>query len=136
GDSIRNITYVLLSRPKGNVHDQAAMLTDHHSGRVSAGDVVSTHAGSKHCIPAPGWLLPKWQGPGKLTILDHPFVATPDVIHQNVETIRGFSDLFEESLHLLIVSVVTSVCNDTFMSLKRGLCDSAPSRVDEDTIRR
>jgi len=48
-------------------------------------NIVGTHAGMEHRIPAPDRLFPKRFAPGKHSVLQHLFVAAPDVIDENVD---------------------------------------------------
>ena len=69
---------------------------------------MGAHAGTEHRVPAPESLLPERLSPCECPVFDHPFVAAPNVVDENLDLARLPSYTFERSRHLRIHSVVAS----------------------------
>ena len=66
----------------------------------------------EHGIPTPEWLFPEWLGPGEIAILDHALVATPHVVHQDVDRVGLADDQVERRFHLDVESMVAADAGD------------------------
>src|SRR5260370_430233 len=74
--------------------------------------VVRTNAGAEHRVPTPERLFPEWLGPGENAILNHPLVATPHAVHQDVNRVGLVDDPVERRFHLAVDSMVAAdACN-------------------------
>jgi len=93
---------------KGGVNDQSLLMRNHQAGSQSAGGVVGSYASHKHGIPTPERLLPEWTWDQTIRIL---FVATPDVIHQDIKPPLLSFYPSKQALHLLIDCVITTHWN-------------------------
>src|SRR5207247_7732212 len=89
--AVRHVANALLRGPERNIDDQAVMLRDHRWCDELAGVIVGANAGAEHRIPPPQGLLPERLRPGELAVLNHPLVATPDVVHKKID-VAGFGE--------------------------------------------
>src|SRR6266853_4854720 len=69
---------------------------------------MRTNARGKHRVPAPEGLFPEWLGPSESTILDHAVVATPHVVHKDVDRVSFAHDSHKRVSNLDIVSMVAA----------------------------
>src|SRR3982750_1607213 len=67
---------------------------------------MRAHSSTKHCVPAPQRLFPERFGPGECAVLDHPLVAAPDVVDEDVDPAGLPNHTLERRRHLLIQPVV------------------------------
>jgi hypothetical protein len=114
GYSIDGVAHVLLGRPETDVDYKAAALGDHHlCGARGAGE-GGTKACVHHAVPAMRGLFPEGQGPLEYTVFDHPLIAGPGIVHQNVQLPGLICDSVENLVGLVVAGVVAGEANYTF----------------------
>src|SRR5262245_1415795 len=69
---------------------------------------MSADTSGEHCVPAPERLFPKGLAPGKDPILNHFFVAAPDIVDEDIDGTSFIHHSLECLRNLLIVPMVTS----------------------------
>ena len=89
---------------------------------------TSAHAGVDHGAPPPGWLLPERIHPRELPVLDHPLVAAPGRIGEDVKPSMLAADPLEHGRHCFVVRVVARHAYDTVR--QRGIRDRPAGGVD------
>ena len=89
-----------------DVDDQPAPPARPSPGGELARAVVRADAGAEHRVPAPERLLPERLAPGELAVLDHPLVAAPDVVHEDVDAAAFVEDVLERRVDLGVVAMV------------------------------
>ena len=76
---------------------------------------MRTHACGEHRVPTPEGLFPERLAPGESAILDHTLVATPHVVHQDVDGVAVANDQIERRFHLDVESMVAADARDPFI---------------------
>src|ERR1700730_6459915 len=125
--TLSDIANVLLCRPKRDVHDESPPLRNHPRRGKLTRVVVRTSARAAHRVPTPEWLFPEWLGPCEIAILDHALIATPDVIHQDVDPMPLSHDAVNHCLNLIIIGVIA--LNRDAAKSKLGTRDSTPRDI-------
>ena len=70
--------------------------------------IMRADAGCEHRVPAPQGLLPERLRPREIAILDHPLVAAPHIVDQDVDTLGLGKDFLERGFDLRVLTVVTT----------------------------
>jgi hypothetical protein len=129
-NAVRRVGDVLLRRPRRDVNDQPAPGRHHEARGMLAGDECRAHAGRHHGVPAPQRLLPERGRKGEVPVFDHPFVAAPRGIHEDVQSAGLSGNPFEHLAHCRVIGVIAGHSYDVGCEVRVGHTARCGEHVD------